>query len=138
MERTTISTSGAPSRTIGIEAHAHEREQILQIFLEQQARGVEIRPPRIVFYFRRDHRKGNQRHIGKLMRELGHGARLTPLYSKFFTCCIDLDRSALNTFGNALETKRWAREHNFNSLIVVTSNWHMPRAQRLVSSALPK
>src|SRR3981081_2776839 len=25
-------------------------------------------------------------------------ARLTPLYSKFFTCCIDLDRSALNTF----------------------------------------
>src|SRR6202158_4284334 len=55
-------------------------------------------------------------------------ARLTPLYSKFFTCCIDLDRSALNTFGNALETKRWAREHNFNSLIVVTSNWHMPRA----------
>src|ERR1035441_169040 len=43
-------------------------------------------------------------------------ARLTPLYSKFFTCCIDLDRSALNTFGNAIETKRWAREHNFNSL----------------------
>ena len=55
-------------------------------------------------------------------------ARLTPLYSKFFSCCIDLDRSALNTFGNALETRRWAREHNFNSLIVVTSNWHMPRA----------
>ncbi|HET8543228.1 MAG TPA: YdcF family protein, partial [Pseudolabrys sp.] len=53
-------------------------------------------------------------------------ARITPLYSKYFTCCIDLDRSALNTFGNALETKRWARQHNFNSLIVVTSNWHMP------------
>jgi len=45
-------------------------------------------------------------------------ARLTPLYSKYFTCCIDLDRSALNTLGNALETKRWARQHNFNSLIV--------------------
>src|SRR4029078_6260150 len=55
-------------------------------------------------------------------------ARITPLYSKYFTCCIDLDRSALNTFGNALETKRWARGHNFNSLIVVTSNWHMARA----------
>src|SRR5471032_3473288 len=39
-------------------------------------------------------------------------ARLTPLYSKFFTCCIDLDRSALNTFGNALETKNWARERS--------------------------
>jgi uncharacterized SAM-binding protein YcdF (DUF218 family) len=64
-------------------------------------------------------------------------ARLTPLYSKFFTCCIDLDRSALNTFGNALETRRWAREHNFNSLIVVTSNWHMPRAMAELSHQLP-
>jgi uncharacterized SAM-binding protein YcdF (DUF218 family) len=64
-------------------------------------------------------------------------ARLTPLYSKFFTCCIDLDRSALNTFGNALETKRWAREHSFNSLIVVTSNWHMPRAMAEIQHQLP-
>jgi uncharacterized SAM-binding protein YcdF (DUF218 family) len=64
-------------------------------------------------------------------------ARITPLYSKYFTCCIDLDRSALNTFGNALETKRWAREHNFNSLIVVTSNWHMPRAMAELEHQLP-
>jgi uncharacterized SAM-binding protein YcdF (DUF218 family) len=64
-------------------------------------------------------------------------ARLTPLYSKFFNCCIDLDKSALNTFGNALETKRWAREHNFNSLIVVTSNWHMPRAMAELAHQLP-
>jgi len=64
-------------------------------------------------------------------------ARLTPLYSKYFTCCIDLDRSALNTFGNALETKRWARAHNFNSLIVVTSNWHMPRAMAELAHQLP-
>jgi uncharacterized SAM-binding protein YcdF (DUF218 family) len=64
-------------------------------------------------------------------------ARLTPVYSKYFTCCIDLDRSALNTFGNALETKRWARQHNFNSLIVVTSNWHMPRAMAELEHQLP-
>jgi len=64
-------------------------------------------------------------------------ARITPLYSKYFACCIDLDRSALNTFGNALETRRWAREHNFNSLIVVTSNWHMPRAMAELAHQLP-
>jgi uncharacterized SAM-binding protein YcdF (DUF218 family) len=64
-------------------------------------------------------------------------ARLTPLYSKFFSCCIDLDRSALNTFGNAIEAKRWAREHNFDSLIVVTSNWHMPRAMAEFAHQLP-
>src|ERR1019366_9039697 len=64
-------------------------------------------------------------------------ARLTPLYARYFACCIDLDRSALNTFGNALETKRWAREHNFNSIIVVTSNWHMPRAMAELEHQLP-
>jgi uncharacterized SAM-binding protein YcdF (DUF218 family) len=65
-------------------------------------------------------------------------ARLTPLYAKYFKCCIDLDRSALNTFGNALETKRWAHEHNFMSLIVVTSNWHMPRALVELGHQLPE
>jgi len=64
-------------------------------------------------------------------------ARLTPLYAKFISCCIDLDRSALNTFGNALQTRRWAREYNFNSLIVVTSNWHMPRAMAELAHQLP-
>ena len=64
-------------------------------------------------------------------------ARLTPLYARFFACCIDLDRSALNTFGNALETRRWARQNNFNSLIVVTSNWHMPRAMVELEHQLP-
>jgi uncharacterized SAM-binding protein YcdF (DUF218 family) len=73
-------------------------------------------------------------HRATSSKEIG---RLTPLYSKYFSCCIDLDRSALNTFGNALETRRWARQHNFNSLIVVTSNWHMPRAMAELAHQLP-
>jgi len=64
-------------------------------------------------------------------------ARLTPLYSKYFSCCIDLDRSALNTFGNAIQTRHWAREHNFSSLIIVTSNWHLPRAMTELAHQLP-
>lgn len=67
----------------------------------------------------------------------GEIARLTPLYAKYFKCCIDLGHAALNTFGNAIETKRWASEHNFNSLIVVTSNWHMPRAMTELAHQLP-
>jgi uncharacterized SAM-binding protein YcdF (DUF218 family) len=67
----------------------------------------------------------------------GEIARLTPLYAKYFKCCIDLGHAALNTFGNAIETKRWASEHNFNSLIVVTSNWHMPRAMTELEHQLP-
>ena len=77
-----------------------------------------------------DHRRAPRHHRGDI-------ARLTPIYSKHFGCCIDLDRSALNTFGNAIETRRWAREHSFNSLIVVTSNYHMPRAMAEFAHQLP-
>lgn len=45
-----------------------------------------------------------------------------------FHCCIDIGRSALNTVGNAQETARWAARHGYRSVMVVTSNYHMPRA----------
>jgi uncharacterized SAM-binding protein YcdF (DUF218 family) len=64
-------------------------------------------------------------------------ARLAPLYDRFFACCIDLDRNALNTFGNAIQARRWAHQHHFTSLIVVTSNWHMPRAMVEIEHQLP-
>ncbi|HLI98207.1 MAG TPA: YdcF family protein [Bradyrhizobium sp.] len=52
-------------------------------------------------------------------------------------CCVDLDRSAVNTRSNAAQTRRWARERGFTSLIVVTSNYHMPRAIVELSHAMP-
>ena len=64
-------------------------------------------------------------------------ARMSPPYAKYLSCCVDIDRSALNTFGNAIETRRWAHQHNFNSLIIVTSNWHMPRAMIELDHQLP-
>src|SRR6516225_8041359 len=54
-----------------------------------------------------------------------------------FHCCIDLDHSAVNTRSNAAETRRWAHERGFKSLIVVTSNYHMPRAIVELSHAMP-
>ncbi len=45
-------------------------------------------------------------------------------------CCVDLGKSARNTIGNAIEARRWAQAQNFKSLIVVTSNYHMPRTLR--------
>jgi uncharacterized SAM-binding protein YcdF (DUF218 family) len=52
-------------------------------------------------------------------------------------CCVDLDRSAINTRSNAAETRRWAHERGFKSLIVVTSNYHMPRAIVELAHAMP-
>lgn len=47
---------------------------------------------------------------------------------KFFDCCIDLGKSALNTTGNAVEAAEWARENGYNKLIVVTAAYHLPRS----------
>ena len=64
-------------------------------------------------------------------------SRSLPDSEGLLTCCVDLDRSAVNTRSNAAETRRWARERGFRSLIVVTSNYHMPRAIVEMSHAMP-
>jgi len=64
-------------------------------------------------------------------------SRTLPDNHKLLNCCVDLDRSAVDTRGNAAETRRWAKERGFKSLIVVTSNYHMPRAIVELSHAMP-
>ena len=64
-------------------------------------------------------------------------SRSLPDNQSLLRCCVDLDRSAVNTRSNAAETRRWARERGFKSLIVVTSNYHMPRAIVELSHAMP-
>ena len=54
-------------------------------------------------------------------------SRLNPEFEKWVRCCVDFDWS-VNTLGNAIEIRRWAERRGFRSLIVVTSNYHMPRA----------
>jgi len=64
-------------------------------------------------------------------------ARLAPRYGRLFSCCIDLDHTAVNTIGNAVETRRWTRARGFRSLLVVTSAYHMPRALAELAHELP-
>jgi uncharacterized SAM-binding protein YcdF (DUF218 family) len=64
-------------------------------------------------------------------------SRSLPDNQSLLRCCVDLDHSAVNTRSNAAETRRWARERGFKSLIVVTSNYHMPRAIVELSHAMP-
>ena len=47
---------------------------------------------------------------------------------QYFTCCVDIDKEARNTIDNATETSEWVALHHYGSIIVVTSNYHMPRA----------
>jgi uncharacterized SAM-binding protein YcdF (DUF218 family) len=64
-------------------------------------------------------------------------ARAVPRHEGLLACCVDLDHWAVNTSGNATETKRWVKSRNFQSLIVVTSNYHMPRSMAELAHQLP-
>jgi uncharacterized SAM-binding protein YcdF (DUF218 family) len=55
-----------------------------------------------------------------------------------FDCCIDLGFTAADTLGNARETALWARSRHFKSLILVTADYHMPRAMLELRAALPE
>jgi len=64
-------------------------------------------------------------------------SRLNPGQRRLFDCCVDLGYRARNTIGNAIEARRWAERHHFDALIVVTSNYHMPRTLVELDHALP-
>jgi len=57
-----------------------------------------------------------------LVRRLGGKERL-------FDCCVDLGSESVDTRSNAEEAKRWLDRRGFNSIRLVTSDWHMRRAR---------
>lgn len=56
---------------------------------------------------------------------------------QYFACCVDIDKEARNTIDNATETAQWVTLHQYNSVIVVTSNYHMPRALAELERSIP-
>ena len=63
---------------------------------------------------------------------------LTPGSNKLFNCCVDLGFEAEDTSGNAQEIAAWARSKHYDSLIVVTSDYHMPRALLEIRGMAPE
>jgi uncharacterized SAM-binding protein YcdF (DUF218 family) len=51
---------------------------------------------------------------------------------------ITLGYQATNTVGNAKEATDWMKKNNFNSLILVTSNYHMPRSLLEFKALMPE
>jgi len=54
-----------------------------------------------------------------------------------YDCCVDLGFMAADTVGNAQETAEWARTKGYDSLIIVTADFHMPRAMLELRAAMP-
>ena len=50
---------------------------------------------------------------------------------------IDLDDVAKNTRQNAIETNKWMTKHNYKTMILVTSDYHMRRARMHFQDIMP-
>jgi uncharacterized SAM-binding protein YcdF (DUF218 family) len=74
-------------------------------------------------------------HPGVTLPEILHLSPETPDWAR---CCVDLGYAADNTLGNAQETARWMRAHDFRSLRLVTAGYHMPRALLELRHAFPE
>jgi uncharacterized SAM-binding protein YcdF (DUF218 family) len=64
--------------------------------------------------------------------------RMAPRHRKLIECCVDLGYEARNTVGNAREARQWMMDHQLRgAVIVVTANFHMPRALLEMGRAMP-
>ena len=52
-------------------------------------------------------------------------------------CCIDLDNVSKNTITNASETFKWTKKKDIKEFILITSNYHMPRAYLEFKNIMP-
>jgi uncharacterized SAM-binding protein YcdF (DUF218 family) len=52
-------------------------------------------------------------------------------------CCVDLGPWARSTRGNAIESRDWLRRHGFATVLLVTSDFHLPRATAELRQAAP-
>ncbi|PCI05949.1 MAG: hypothetical protein COB78_05085 [Hyphomicrobiales bacterium] len=64
-------------------------------------------------------------------------AELMNIKKSMLDCCVDLDRQAKNTKGNADQTADWVKNNKISTLIVVTSNYHMPRSLLEMHALMP-
>lgn len=81
--------------------------------------------------------KGRRLLISGVNREVRRQelSALTPGSKRLFNCCVDLGFEAETTTGNAQEIADWARARGYDHLIVVTSDYHMPRSLVEIRSA---
>ena len=96
---------------------------------------------KIIEYFR----KGNKNNYKILVSGTGTGftknslkKKLGPNFNpKLIQCCIDLDNVSKNTITNASETFKWTQKKDIKEFILITSNYHMPRAYLEFKNIMP-
>lgn len=74
-------------------------------------------------------------HRGVDVAELLRISRQSP---KSLDCCIVLGYAADNTRGNARETAAWMQKEGYESMRLVTANYHMPRSLLEFRAVMPE
>ncbi|ABI66668.1 MULTISPECIES: YdcF family protein [Maricaulis] len=63
--------------------------------------------------------------------------RQTGLGDDAFSCCVTLGREATDTVGNAREAAAYVQANGYDRLIIVTSDYHLPRSLLEFRSHMP-
>jgi uncharacterized SAM-binding protein YcdF (DUF218 family) len=82
-------------------------------------------------------REATRKQVRATLITEGRGAGARASAGRTFDCCVDLGFQAENTLGNARETAPWVARHHYHTLIVVTADYHMPRALLELKAAMP-
>ena len=52
-----------------------------------------------------------------------------PKYDELFNCCIEFDNTSSNTFENIREVYVWKLNNDINTILIVSSDYHLPRVE---------
>ncbi len=93
----------------------------------------------------KDFRKSKKRSYKILVSGTGIGFTKNSLKNqlgsnfdpKLIQCCIDLDNVSKNTITNASETFKWTQKNDIKEFILITSNYHLPRAYLEFKNIMP-
>ena len=74
--------------------------------------------------------RGERLLVSGVNRQVQRGElrEVTAGSNRLFDCCVDLGFDAEDTVGNAQEIAAWSAAKRYDSLIVVTSDYHIPRS----------
>tara|TARA_B100000989_G_scaffold217840_1_gene166018 strand:- start:956 stop:1570 length:615 start_codon:yes stop_codon:yes gene_type:complete len=68
---------------------------------------------------------------------LANDLQLDQTQRDLLVCCAELEFAARDTRGNARAARQWAETNKLQSLYLVTSNYHMPRAKLAFEHEMP-
>ncbi len=56
----------------------------------------------------------------------------------FFDCCVEIEFTATDTNGNAQATFEWMKKYELDDILLVSANYHLPRAEIIFKQYLPE